>query len=979
MGEAWAFSWAFTDPIFSYVDANGAHVIALVLCAVGIVSIGGYLHVRNFKADLLRIVKSHRFDVLAMVVLGLAISSSFGGIGTPHYKAAVEHLTASQALLLLLVPTAAGLLLMAKSLWQVDRRPPVPPPFFISDVEQTSAKDDLLGLAEDAERFAERVLNGGAPDSIVFGLDAPWGIGKSSFMNFCIEYWERKRSSAAIVYKFNLLRFEDASHLLEKFVDGLIRTIKKHVFVPEVQPVISSYSRFISGKAAISQFGISLEPGNYTVDDAFDDLASVVGLIPRKIVIVIDDLDRVGFDTVKKVLFAIKKSFTLPNVSYVLCYDTENIVGGKGIDRDMDGVRDFLEKFVNVKVSLFLRADILAKYINENLEQALRNNLQLDPITVAQIKEAISGIVEIYNSEEYVLYEHLLGDVRKLKRLLNTLVMFEIEKTDFANSDFDKQDLINLLLLYINFPATFRKIYSAETGGKRGFFSLLTRYDSDYPDEEGESRRDREYSDSHYRNSRRYIEYVRDTKGPRRMLLDKLFSAATRLGDTPVGNVSEASRNSFACFNGDFSGGGNRNLERYLNLIVRVSKPAKRDQYRFYVNAKDKLLAGEPVDAVLSGSEFSFDDGGTSRQQFWRIVVNSSDEFRGGLGPRLIDYLVDHIHEYSVVEHEKLGSRLRDDIVLHVLKLLDSVGWEDAGGKHYDNTAENVVEIAARILGEGRYAGRGVAERFIARDRGVLGLFDLMLFRLYCCADRRSSLFNVQRALTWHANPNAPTTGDTRVIVVEEMRELSQWIFREFEGQYILPKRNVFKLIDALSPETLAGRYAGYIANSLAAGRIAALELDEAMGRARTRLKAFITYQLTNTLVSSGIGCGYYDRSGTQDQRGIADCMNEYLFGICFEPGDDRQGYKYFLDYLLIGFESTFGRSSVAEHIPTIEGFTKVLNKHRLAQYWTKHQNAVRAMKLERTDKTVFSANYTATYKEDLQSVYDVLDRLAAS
>lgn len=979
LGEIWAFSRIFSSPFYSYIQANGAQVSALVLSAVALASLGGYLYLRNVKADFLRIARSRRFDVLAMVFLGLAISASFGGIGASQYEAAVDSLTATQALLILLVPVGMGLLLIAKGLLQTNYRPSTPPPFFISDVEQVSAKNDLLGLAEEAERFAERVLNGGAPDSIVFGIDAPWGIGKSSFVNFCIEYWEHKRRSAAIVYKFNLLRFEDASHLLEQFVDGLIRTIQRQVFVPEIQPVISSYSRFIRGKAGLSQFGINLEPGNYTVDDAFDDLGSVVGLIPKKIIIVIDDLDRVSFSTIKSVLFAIKKSFTLPNVSYVLCYDTENIVGDKAIDRDSGKVREFLEKFVNVKVSLFLQAETLAKYINENLERALRNNLQLDPTTVSRIKEAVSGIIDIYNSEEYVRYQELLGDVRKLKRLLNTLVMFEIEKTDFANSDFDKGDLINLLLLYINFPATFRKIYSTETGGRRGFFSLVTRYDSDYPEDEGESGRDRQFSEGHYRNSRKYVEYIKGLDGPRKMLLERLFSATIRLGDTTVGTVSEVTRNSLACFNGDFTGGGSRNLERYLNLIVRLSKPERRDQYRFYVNAKDKLLGGTPVHTVLSAPEFSFDDGGTSRQQFWRIVVNSSDEFQGDLGDRLIDYLVDHVHEYSVLEHEKLGARLRDDIVLHVLKLLDSVGWRDAGGKHYENTGENVVEIAKRILGEGRYTGRGIVEILIEPKRGVLGLFDLMLFRLYCCADRGTSIFNVQRALTWHANPSSPTTGDTRVIVKEEMRELSQRIFRDFETQYILPRRNLFELIDALTLEAFAGRYTDYVARSVAAGRISTIELNGTIERARTRLKAFITYQLANTLVSSGIGCGYYDRTGTQDQKGIAVAMNDYLFGICFEPGDENQGYKYFLDYLLIGFESTFGRSSGGDHIPTIEGFTKVLNRKRLAEYWTKHQNAIRAMKLNHTDKTVYSANYIATYREDLQSVYDVLDQLVAA
>jgi len=40
--------------------------------------------------------------------------------------------------------------------------------------------------------------------------------------------------------------------------------------------------------------------------------------LDKKVIVVVDDLDRLGFSAIKDVLFAIKKSSHVPNVSYVL-------------------------------------------------------------------------------------------------------------------------------------------------------------------------------------------------------------------------------------------------------------------------------------------------------------------------------------------------------------------------------------------------------------------------------------------------------------------------------------------------------------------------------------------------------------------------------------------------------------------------------------------------------------------------------------
>ena len=979
VGEVWYFAQFIGNVLYRYVDSRGIQFATLILSALSLLLIVAYLLVRRCHTDAIRILRSYRIDILATLLLGLAISVSFDGLGSPQYAALANLLRPVQALLLALTPLVIGLLLVLRGLTATSfRTSERAPPFFISDAELTSAKDDLLDFSDSATRFAERALNSGAPDSLVFGIDAPWGIGKSTFVNLCIEYWEEKHQDSVIVYKFDLLRFEQSANVLESFVDGLVRVIQSHLFIPEIRPLVSQYSRFIRGKAGFSRFGLNLEiaPRTYTVDDAFEDLQSALARIHRKIIIIVDDLDRISFEAVKRVLFAIKKSFTLPNISYVLCYDTENIIATGETDSDADQVREFLEKFVNVKISLFVGGNSLSRYVSQNFAEAVQNNLQLDPRTLDQIRQAIDELEKIYNSSDFHLYQSLIGDVRKLKRLINTLVLFEIEKTDFENSDLNKRDLINLLLIYINFPAVFRKIYSTEAEGKRGFFSLLTEYDNDYPLQAGQQDAFGQPGGSRYKNSKKYSTYVEGlTSDNQKAVLERLFSASQRLGEARVDEVTEEQLRSCACFNGGRDGIESRNLEAYLNLIVRLSKPRKRDQYRFYVNAKNQLLAGTAIDDLLSAAEFSFEDGEDSREQFWRIVVNSAEEFAGARAPSIITYLMDHFPDYSTLSLGNLGDGLRDNLSYFLTKLLDSIGWSTIGGGRA-NTAANIAEIADWIFGRNRHHENGVLQKLGDVTRGPLGLFDLMLFRLYCCADRGGRTFNLQRALALDANPNAQTTGALSAIVVGEMRVLSQVIFRLVNSQYITSGRNIFELIQQLTIEDLAGKYKPFIDRKVQSGEITERDRDRAVARAKTRVTGFIAYQLGNTIVSSGIGCGYYDEAGTNDNRGISNAINEYLFGRCFDPCYGEKNFEYFLDYLLINFVHTFDDSE-HPYKPHIDAFTKVLDRHRLEKYWRTNRVAIRALDFPSKDKEIVTANYIANYGDDLADVYRVLDELA--
>lgn len=987
ISETVFLSLSIAVKLVSYVTENHYEQISIRIIVIYIIALLLYLVIRGVPVEVIKIIKSRRIDILLIFLFGLVSSLYLGGIGLSIYQNIVNILTPQQILVIFFLPFVVILSILIRFLHLlITSSKQREGSFFINDGEKSTKEEDLLNIYETAEKFAERVLNQNSPESLVFGVDAPWGIGKSTFINFCREYWLQKHRENTVVYVFSPLKYEDRENLLERFVDGLINAIQKDRFIPEIKPIVSRYAKLIKNvKGSFwGLLNIEFSDSTYSVDDAFDDLQVVLSATHKKTIVIIDDLDRLSLKAVKELLFTIKKSFTLPNVSYILCYDAENINSLEQEKPDLDKISEFLEKFVNVKVSLFLDSEKLSSYVTANLKNILPGNSQADPVLVSM---AIGGLKNIFNSNHYSSYTPFIGDIRKIKRLINTVLLLDIEKTDFENSDINGYDLIHLLLIYINYPNVFRKIYNSETNGKKGFFSLLgSEYDEGYPPKERDSISSSSRLDRKYANSIYYTEYLKTINENARFLLNKTFSVEERLGEEKInrrGDIPPEISSSYACFNGDAWSSGGRNLEAYLRLIVESAKPQTVDQYTFYRNRKNDLVTGKTIEEIFTNNSdvFTPEKGESPHKQLWKMVVNSAHDFNYQLGNNLITHLVGHMSDYSHIDDEDIDLGLRHSLCFYLAQLLDQAGWVDENGEHKNNFDENITEIAERILGEGRHKKNGILDALILDDRGVLGLYDLLIFRLYCSADRGGDLFNLSRSLAKHGNSNAPVDGSTTIIAIEEMREISQRVFKIFNSKYIKQKKNIFDEIDKISVNEAVGKFREYLDEKIKSNET--LSADELLAHLKARIKIFVVYQMASSSTAHGITCGYYDKTGIKKDQNkigeIGEAINEYLFGVCFNPGKkkkNQQNYEHFLDYLLMSFSSIFEGVRGKTYAPHINEFTRALSKERLKAYWKENHTKVKELKFEDKDKSVAAGNYVANYKEDLLAVYKILDEL---
>jgi hypothetical protein len=417
-------------------------------------------------------------------------------------------------------------------------------------------------------------------------------VGKTSFINLAERYWA-SAEDRAIVCRFEPLRYAAEPDLADRLIRDLSTAIQRKVFAPEFRPAVSRYSRLIKGKADVSFLGfkLSLEPSQETVDELLDDIDEVLRRIGRRVIIVIDDLDRLDAKTTNNVLFATRRTFKLSQATYVLCYDTEILAGSK---EEGSRAREFLEKFVTVKLSLFVDSSSIRDFLRRDWQRA-ENQLGLIPSdTMLKLGAVLNELADILDGDLAAKYLPLVGDLRKVKRFVNAMLLMQLDRSDLGRTDFNKRDLINLMLLHLNYPGLFRRIYAEETEGRCGTFSVR-----------------REYGKHEFKNSAEFSTLMVEQQGAAGFLLTQLFDVKTlELGVRS--DVEEGVLASRACFN-QYSF---RNLEAYLKLIVRFATPEPRETFVLYQEAVERVQKGASIASVLTLPDFLLERGSTRTTSF---------------------------------------------------------------------------------------------------------------------------------------------------------------------------------------------------------------------------------------------------------------------------------------------------------------------------------------------------------------------------
>jgi hypothetical protein len=238
---------------------------------------------------------------------------------------------------------------------------------------------DLLGRAPLVDRLADWIRDAPFSDGFVIGLTGPWGSGKTSVLNLLEE---RLRAEAVVVW-FEPWLFSDADQLVTRFFgelsaqlrgDGTKRRLRKlgsqladygAVLSPAASIVLGPAGQLAAAPKQLSDLRLTSASAQRR------ETVAALRKHPQRIVVLIDDLDRLDPYEVGEVLRLVKLVADLPGIVHVLSYDrprVERALANLGSD---DG-NAYLQKIVQASMAVPpVARDQLRTMSMEWLEQAL--------------------------------------------------------------------------------------------------------------------------------------------------------------------------------------------------------------------------------------------------------------------------------------------------------------------------------------------------------------------------------------------------------------------------------------------------------------------------------------------------------------------------------------------------------------------------------------------------------------------------------
>nr|WP_304141275.1 P-loop NTPase fold protein [Finegoldia magna] len=303
---------------------------------------------------------------------------------------------------------------------------------YVADKPIEKADEDLLGRSDFAKQFGKSICEYDSKDGLVIGLYGKWGSGKTSIINMAIseipvdeneaqkaekEKWysrvnkrikkiftsqktEEDQNHNPIIIRFSPWNYSDKNNLISLFFYELknkLGVAKDEENKEKIGKAISQYSDIIDVLSFVPVAGPAIAPILKTIskskgaklmqapslNDAKEKLCEALEDFNHKIIVFIDDIDRLTTPQIKDIFQLVKQVGDFPNIIYVLTMDREIVCNALSEYHNIDG-DEYLKKIVQVsfeipEIDKSLLPEILKSRLNKivyknDCEEEFENN-----------------------------------------------------------------------------------------------------------------------------------------------------------------------------------------------------------------------------------------------------------------------------------------------------------------------------------------------------------------------------------------------------------------------------------------------------------------------------------------------------------------------------------------------------------------------------------------------------------------------------
>jgi len=233
-----------------------------------------------------------------------------------------------------------------------------------SDAPIHDPAEDAFDRWPFAQRIAETIVTRSDPANLCIAIYGGWGEGKTTALSF-IERRLKTHANVSVVH-FNPWRFATAKDLYVGFFNALAAGIGGSLArgKERIAKAIAPYAKLLS-PVSFGVFGVSLSPADLAknIDEAAsvdverlkERLEDLIAETQKKIVVIVDDIDRMDREEVHATFKLIKACGDFRFTTYVLAFDDLVVAAslGKQYGEGTSAAGyDFLEKVVQVPLRL---------------------------------------------------------------------------------------------------------------------------------------------------------------------------------------------------------------------------------------------------------------------------------------------------------------------------------------------------------------------------------------------------------------------------------------------------------------------------------------------------------------------------------------------------------------------------------------------------------------------------------------------------
>ena len=304
------------------------------------------------------------------------------------------------------------------------------------DVPIKNSEKDELNRSKFVEILYNSIINYGKKENecLVIGLMGEWGCGKTSIINMVyekIDAFNEKQPSGKqwINIKFNPWYFSNQNSILYHFLDFLMAEFNKtdpinKIFVDlsELKDKLSNFS--FNASFMGTGFGVSYDnpDTDSNIYKSFNslkrELMELFNDLKYKIVISIDDVDRLSDSEIQQIFLLVKALADFPNVIYILSFD-KNVALKALTNLQVYSPEKFLEKIIQIPI---LVPEITQSRLDLLVEEKIK------PIYQDNNKLEYSNFVELF-----IFLRPFFNNLRDLKRYVNVLNFYLNQFKDEIN------------------------------------------------------------------------------------------------------------------------------------------------------------------------------------------------------------------------------------------------------------------------------------------------------------------------------------------------------------------------------------------------------------------------------------------------------------------------------------------------------------------------------------------------------------------